>query len=303
MGELSPQLVFFGPFVAELLNKNAMVFAASAGSSREGLGGIFVKNASAKTAAISALISLAFIVPVSLAINWYYGLSMYWLPPNDGGAAGHELSGRNDRGQDRDERVRLRQRGCARRHQRVLPAVRSADRLGGGLVPGHAALVTAGGKGSRISELGVEKPLVLIAGVPMIDRLLDELARSSMIDRMYVSVSPLAPMTREHLKGMDVIVIDTPGNGYVADLNGSMNAIEEDAVLVCPSDMPLITSAGVDELIATYDERAQPSLTVALPPTGHRVIGIDRHLYRGDRRQAADVLRSERRRPSGDADR
>ena len=57
LGELSPQLVFFGPFVAELLNKNAMVFAASAGSSREGLGGIFVKNTSGKTAAISALIS------------------------------------------------------------------------------------------------------------------------------------------------------------------------------------------------------------------------------------------------------
>lgn len=116
--------------------------------------------------------------------------------------------------------------------------------------------------------------MVLIAGVPMIDRLLEELARSSMIDRVYVSVSPLAPMTREHLKGMDVIVIDTPGNGYVADLNGSMNAIEEDAVLVCPSDMPLITSAGVDELIATYDERAQPSLTVALPPTVIESLGL-----------------------------
>jgi adenosylcobinamide-GDP ribazoletransferase len=71
LGELSPQLVFFGPFVAELLNKNAMVFAASAGSSREGLGGIFVK--------ISALISLAFIMPVGFGFYWYYGLSIYWL--------------------------------------------------------------------------------------------------------------------------------------------------------------------------------------------------------------------------------
>ena len=79
LGELSPQLVFFGPFVAELLNKNAMVFAASAGSSREGLGGIFVKNTSSKTAAISALISLAFIIPVGFCFYWYYGLSIYWL--------------------------------------------------------------------------------------------------------------------------------------------------------------------------------------------------------------------------------
>jgi adenosylcobinamide-GDP ribazoletransferase len=79
LGELSPQLVFFGPFLAELLNKNAMVFAASAGSSREGLGGIFVKNASGKTAAMSALISLAFIIPVSLGFYWYYDLSIYWL--------------------------------------------------------------------------------------------------------------------------------------------------------------------------------------------------------------------------------
>ena len=79
LGELSPQLVFFGPFVAELLNKNAMVFAASSGSSREGLGGIFVKNATGRTAAVSALISLAFIVPVSYAFYWYYALSIYWL--------------------------------------------------------------------------------------------------------------------------------------------------------------------------------------------------------------------------------
>jgi adenosylcobinamide-GDP ribazoletransferase len=79
LGELSPQLVFFGPFVAELLNKNSMVFAASSGSSRDGLGGIFVKNTSAKTAAISAVISLAFIIPVSYGFYWYYGLSMYWL--------------------------------------------------------------------------------------------------------------------------------------------------------------------------------------------------------------------------------
>jgi adenosylcobinamide-phosphate guanylyltransferase len=126
--------------------------------------------------------------------------------------------------------------------------------------------VTAGGKGSRISELGIEKPLVLISGVPMIDRILDELGRSKRLDRIYVSVSPLDPQTRKHLEGRDVVIIDTPGNGYVADLNGSMRMVEEDAVLVCPSDMPLITSEGVDALIDEYDERVQPSLTVALPP-------------------------------------
>ena len=134
--------------------------------------------------------------------------------------------------------------------------------------------MTAGGKGSRISELGVEKPLVLIAGVPMIDRMLDELARSSKINRIYVSVSPLSPKTKEHLEGMDVIIIETPGNGYVADLNDSMRTIEEDAVLVCPSDMPLITSEGVGALIDAYDEMGQPSLTVALPPKVIEDLGL-----------------------------
>jgi adenosylcobinamide-phosphate guanylyltransferase len=134
--------------------------------------------------------------------------------------------------------------------------------------------VTAGGKGSRISELGVEKPLLLISGMPMIDRILDELGRSTRIDRIYVSVSPLAPKTREHLEGMDVVVIETPGNGYVADLNGSMRTIEEEAVLVCPSDMPLITSGAVDALIDAYDKRGQPSLTVALPPKVIESLGL-----------------------------
>ena len=134
--------------------------------------------------------------------------------------------------------------------------------------------MTAGGKGSRISELDVEKPLVPIVGVPMIDRILDQLGRCRMLDRIYVSVSPLAPRTREHLKGKGVILIDTPGNGYVADLNGSMRAIDEDAVLVCPSDMPLITGEGIDALIRSYDEKAQPALTVALPPKVIESLGL-----------------------------
>ena len=134
--------------------------------------------------------------------------------------------------------------------------------------------MTAGGRGSRISELGVEKPLVLVAGVPMIDRILDELSRCDMLDRIYVSVSPLAQKTREHLRDSDIILIETPGNGYVADLNGSMKAIDEDAVLVCPSDVPLITSEGVDALIRSYDERARPSLTVALPPKAIESLGL-----------------------------
>lgn len=134
--------------------------------------------------------------------------------------------------------------------------------------------MTAGGKGSRISELGVEKPLVPIAGIQMIDRILTELGRCQMLDRIYVSVSPLAPRTREHLKGKDVILIETPGNGYVADLNSSMRAIDEDAVLVCPSDMPLITAEAVDALIRTYDERRQPALTVALPPEVIESLGL-----------------------------
>jgi adenosylcobinamide-phosphate guanylyltransferase len=134
--------------------------------------------------------------------------------------------------------------------------------------------VTAGGKGSRISELGVEKPLVPVAGIPMIDRMLEQLGRSVRLDRIYVSVSPLAPMTRGHLQGRDVVIIDTPGNGYVADLNGSMRMIQEDAVLVCPSDMPLLTAGAVDALIDAYDGRSQPSLTVALPSKVIESLGL-----------------------------
>jgi adenosylcobinamide-phosphate guanylyltransferase len=108
----------------------------------------------------------------------------------------------------------------------------------------------------------------------MIDRILDELGRSELLDRIYVSVSPLAPRTREHLLGKDVVLIDTPGNGYVSDLNYSMGTINEDAVLVCPSDMPLITSTGVDALIETYDRNGQPSLTIALPPRIIESLGL-----------------------------
>ncbi len=52
-------VIFLLPLAMEVLGKNALVTVAALGTSREGLGGTFVRNARKKDAALSTLLSLA----------------------------------------------------------------------------------------------------------------------------------------------------------------------------------------------------------------------------------------------------
>jgi adenosylcobinamide-phosphate guanylyltransferase len=138
-----------------------------------------------------------------------------------------------------------------------------------------AALVTAGGQGSRIRELGVEKPLLPVLGRRLVDRAVDTVASAPSISRTYVSVSRFTTNTEDHLQGLPVQVIHTKGEGYVPDLQEAIRVIRERSVLICPVDMPLLTVAGIEGLIHEYKRRGEPSLTVALPPQVVIDLGLD----------------------------
>jgi adenosylcobinamide-phosphate guanylyltransferase len=138
-----------------------------------------------------------------------------------------------------------------------------------------AALVTAGGQGSRIRELGVEKPLLPVLGRKLIDRAILAVSSTPLISAIYVSVSQFTPSTESYLLGLPVKVIRTKGEGYVPDLHEMMNVIEERSVLICPVDMPLLTGDGIGRLIEEYLRRGEPSLTVALPPSMVSSLGMD----------------------------
>jgi adenosylcobinamide-phosphate guanylyltransferase len=134
------------------------------------------------------------------------------------------------------------------------------------------ALVTAGGKGTRMKDAPGEKPLLPVSGRPMVDRVLDALRACHNISGIYASVSDNAPITRDHLIARGVQVVETSGTGYVADLNQAMKALSAESVLVCPADMPLLTKEAVEDVIAHYVRSRVASMSVAVP------VGIVRSL-------------------------
>jgi adenosylcobinamide-phosphate guanylyltransferase len=136
------------------------------------------------------------------------------------------------------------------------------------------ALVTAGGKGTRMRDVEGEKPLVPLLGRPMIDWVLDALASSELVGRTYVSVSGNAPRTRTYLAGKGIEVVETSGSGYVADLSQAMRYLRAPDVLVCPADMPLITGPGIDAILSSYRGYGVASLSVAVPSRIVRSLGV-----------------------------
>jgi adenosylcobinamide-phosphate guanylyltransferase len=135
------------------------------------------------------------------------------------------------------------------------------------------ALVTAGGKGTRMRDTEGEKPLLPVLGRPMVDRVLDALRSSHRVDRVCVSVSDNAPRTREHLVASGVEVVETSGTDYVADLGQALARLSAPQVLVCPADLPLLTGGGIDQVIDHYPSAGVASLSVAVPVNVVRSMG------------------------------
>lgn len=131
------------------------------------------------------------------------------------------------------------------------------------------AVVMAGGVGSRFFTNGWsgEKPMVELRGAPLITYVIDTLMRSRSIDRIFVVTSPSVPRTKEYLEGCDdVEVIPAPGLGYVGDMVHGIRAARIcSPVLVVMSDLPLVTPDLIDRVVAIYDQRDEPALSVHTP--------------------------------------
>ncbi|WP_135303243.1 NTP transferase domain-containing protein [Haloarcula amylovorans] len=124
-----------------------------------------------------------------------------------------------------------------------------------------------GGRGTRL-DADREKPLFEVGGVPMVDRVRGALDASG-VERVYAATSPNAPATRAHL---DVPCIETPGEGYVADLD---SALTDDRlttpVLTVAADLPLLDGEILDRVLAVHDDG---SLSVLVPAARKRELGV-----------------------------
>lgn len=114
------------------------------------------------------------------------------------------------------------------------------------------ALVNAGGKGTRMGPQGIEKPMQIIGGKPVVQRVVDAMLSAKGVSRLLVSVSHNTPETERYLREQGVETIRTSGEDFMMDLHESFSVLEGDYVMTCPSDMPLITNVAIDESLRAF---------------------------------------------------
>lgn len=141
------------------------------------------------------------------------------------------------------------------------------------------AIIMAGGLGSRLKE-DVEKPLFLLNNKPLIDYVIENLLNSSLVDEIFLAVSPNTPNTGKYLSNNDNIkIIDTPGKGYINDLSFLIDFFEKNSkhqtLLFLNADLPFISAECIDFVLKKYKKCGKDSLSVNLPSKFLDNLGIN----------------------------
>ncbi|GAB7013007.1 NTP transferase domain-containing protein [Halolamina salina] len=140
------------------------------------------------------------------------------------------------------------------------------------------AIVLCGGHGSRLDGER-EKPLRRVGGVPMVERVREGLRAADSVETVSAAVSPNAPATDEWARSAEgVDVIETPGEGYVADLGVALDAVGTPAVTVA-ADLPLLAGEHVDRAVAASRQTdtagdGTASMRVLTPARLKRRLGV-----------------------------
>jgi adenosylcobinamide-phosphate guanylyltransferase len=107
-------------------------------------------------------------------------------------------------------------------------------------------LVMAGGKGSRM-KIHDEK-LLLKYVHPTILHVIFALQNSNCFSKIIAATSPNSPKTKEMLENAGIEIFQTPGNGYVEDLNFILRSIN-DHIFVVSGDMPLLDDDIIKKIV------------------------------------------------------
>ncbi|MFL6489533.1 MAG: NTP transferase domain-containing protein [Nitrososphaera sp.] len=110
------------------------------------------------------------------------------------------------------------------------------------------AVIMCGGKASRMQQGGIEKPILKVDGVTMVERVIFALASSNKFDKVVAAVSPNTPATNLFLKSRGIETIETSGEGYSIDLSYVLSYLKPLKVMIIPCDMPLLNSQVVNEI-------------------------------------------------------
>ncbi|MCQ2070476.1 MAG: NTP transferase domain-containing protein [archaeon] len=124
------------------------------------------------------------------------------------------------------------------------------------------ALVNAGGKGTRMGVCGIEKPMQIVGGEPVIGHVVDAMVGADRIDRLVVSVSHNTPMTEAYLKDRGVETVRTSGESFMDDLHQAFSVLTGDFVLTSPSDIPLMTSEVLNDVVDSFRPEMQSMIVL-----------------------------------------
>lgn len=120
--------------------------------------------------------------------------------------------------------------------------------------PKIAALILAGGQSRRMGE--INKLLAEIDGRPMVRHVVDNVVQSA-ADPVVVVIGHEADRVRTALDGCAVGFAENPdfADGLSTSLKAGLAALPEDTdgAIVCLADMPKVSAAVVDRLIAAFD--------------------------------------------------
>jgi adenosylcobinamide-phosphate guanylyltransferase len=111
-------------------------------------------------------------------------------------------------------------------------------------------IVMAGGKGSRM-KLPEEK-LLLKFKKPIILQVAEALTNSNCFSKIIFITSQNSPRTKQLLEKNNYEIFDTPGIGYVEDLNLVLKSLKE-PVFIASADLPLLDSEIIKKIVNFYD--------------------------------------------------
>ena len=127
---------------------------------------------------------------------------------------------------------------------------------------------------------GIEKPLLKVEGIAMVERVISALAGSYRFDRIVAAVSPKTHKTNEFLKSKGIETIETAGEGYSQDLSRLLSKLRPQKVVAVPGDIPLLNSQIVNEIFNNFidddDDRQEqePAISIILEKGFVEEIGV-----------------------------
>jgi adenosylcobinamide-phosphate guanylyltransferase len=125
---------------------------------------------------------------------------------------------------------------------------------------------------------GIEKPLLKVEGIAMVERVISALAGSDRFDRIVAAISPYTQKTNEFLKSKGIETIETAGEGYSQDLSRLLSKLRPQKVVAIPGDIPLLNSQIVNEILNNIidDDRQEqePAISIILEKGFVEEIGV-----------------------------